>query len=351
MTPRTVAIMFVIALVTSAAAIYGMSNRVQYELTNFDGQRLFPGLLEEAAKVEKVEVLQNGQPFTFEKKGDTWVLSQSDGYQVHGNLVAKLIFSVANLEILEPKTADPARHAELNLGDPSVKENKAQLVTLLSGDGEKMAEIVVGRANYFLPETTTGGMYVRRPGEDQAWLVRGLVDIGVERRDWLVRDIIDIDIDDIVHAEVRRPDGEVQIVEPKQGVTGNFAFANMPEGRKLKSEYAPRNIAAVASGFVLNDVRKNENVPFDPSKAYNVTYESKDGIVADMAFWQEEKTQYLRIKADYKGSDPESDAAKTVEAINKRAAGWTYIIPEYQYEQVSKPFEEVTEPADKPGPG
>ena len=99
MTPRTVAIMFVIALVTSAAAIYGMSNRVQYELTNYDGQRLFPGLLEEAAKVEKVDVLQNGQRFTFEKKGDSWVLDQSDGYKVHGNLVAKLIFSVANLDI------------------------------------------------------------------------------------------------------------------------------------------------------------------------------------------------------------------------------------------------------------
>lgn len=348
MTPRTVAILLVIAVVTSAAAVFGLSNRVQYEVTDFDGQRVFPGLLEEAAQVSKVEILQSGERMTFEKKGDAWVLLESDGYPVHGNLVAKVIFSVANLDYLEAKTSDPARHEVLNLGDPSVKKAKAQQVTLYGAGGEKMADLVVGSANYFLPETTTGGMYVRRPGEDQTWLVKGLIDIGVERRDWLVRDIIDVKTDDVTRVEVRHPGGEVQIVEPKKGVTGDFAFANLPEGRKLTSDYAPRNIAAVISGFVLNDVRKQENVPFDPAKAYVANYESANGIAAELTFWQEGETQYLRAKASYTGSDPASEAAKQVEAINARAAGWTYIIPEYQYEQISKPFEQVTEPVENP---
>lgn len=347
MTPRTVAIMIVVALVTSVAAVVGLSNRVQYEVTNFDGQRVFPGLLENAAQVTEVDVVQNTGAMTFQKLGDQWTLKESGGYPVHGNQVAKVIFSVANLELLEQKTADPKRYDALNLQDPSETDSKAQRVTLKNAAGEVVADLVVGRANYFLPKSTTGGTYIRRPGEDQTWLAKGLIDIGVERRDWLLRDIVDIKVDDVTRVEVRHPDGEVQIVEPMAGVTGDFAFANMPEGRKLKSEYAPRNIAAVVSGFILNDARKADRVPVDKDKAYTATYETKDGIVADLTFWSDGETRYLRVNAKYTGSDTESAAAKQAAEIDARADGWTYIIPDYQYEQIAKPFAEVTEPAEK----
>lgn len=346
MTPRTVAILLVCAVVSTAAAVFGAASRIDFQDTNFEGQRLFPSLLDEAKDVAEVVVVQQGNTMTFERKDGQWTLRESDNYPVHPNLVSKVVFSLANMELLQPKTAKESRYEDLQLGDPSVRENNAQRVTLKNGGGTVMADLIVGKANYFLPETTTGGMYVRRPGEAQTWLVRGLVDIGVEPRDWLVRDIVDVEPENIARVEVTHPDGEKLIVVPEQGVTGDFSFENLPEGMKLTSEFAPRNIAAILKGFVLNNVQKAGAVQLDPAQAYVSEYTSKDGISVTLKMWQVDKTQYMTVDASYAGDDASSDAAKQAAAIVERTKGWVYIIPEYQFNQVAKKMAEVTEKAD-----
>lgn len=352
MTPRTVSILIVCAIVSVAAAAYGVSSRVNFQSTNFEGQRLFPDLLENAKDVAEVSVLQNGKTMTFVRDGDTWRLKQSGGYPVHANLVNKLIFGLSNMELLDQKTSRKAKLPDLNLGDPSDKKSNGQQVTLRNGSGDVMADLVVGRANFFLPETTTGGMYVRRPGEDQSWLVRGLVDIGVEPRDWLKRDIVDIKPERIQRAEVTHPDGEKLIVVPQKGVTGDFAFENMPEGMKLKSEFAPRNVAAVLGSFVLNDVRKPGDVDLKPEDAYVTEFFTSDAIHVTTKMWQKDGQQYMTIDAKYIGDDTESDAAKQAKAISERTEGWLYVIPDYQFEQIAKKMADVTEkPKEKSGSG
>lgn len=342
MTPRTVAILFVLALVSVGIAVAGTASRTGFQQTNYEGNQLFPGLFEKASEVTSVTVVQHGVRFDFDRKDGQWTMRQGDGYPVHGNVVSKVIFGLTNMELLEAKTAVPSRHAALNLTDPADANSDSQRVTLTGKDGV-IADLIVGRANYFLPETTTGGMYVRRPGEDQTWLVKGLVDIGVEPRDWLVRDIIDIPADNVIHVDVRQPDGGQLVVERREGVSGDFAFANLPENMKLKSEYAPRNIAAIVGSFVLNNVRKDESVSLDPAQAYEAVYTSQGGIKATLRFWRKDGTYYLRVNAEYVGDDPASDAAKQVASINERTGGWTYIIPEYQFQQVSKTWADVAE--------
>lgn len=341
MTPRTVSVLLLVAIVSIAAAGYAVSTRVSYQNTNFEGQRLFAGLLENAKDVREIVVTQGGKTLTFGLEGDAWVLRNSGGYKVHNNLVSKVIFGLSNMELLDAKTNRKSRFEALQLGDPQTKDSKSQQVVLKDASGKEMAALIVGRANFFLPETTTGGMYVRRPGEDQTWLVRGLVDIGVEPRDWLIREIIDIKPEQILRADVRHPDGEELHVIPKEGVTGSFAFEDMPEGFKLESEFAPRNIAAVLSGFVLNDVRKAENVSLDPADAYVSTYKVKDGITVTLHMWSKDDKQYMTLAADYEGSAEVSEAAKLVADINARTNGWVYIIPEYQFEQISKKMADV----------
>ena len=158
-----------------------------------------------------------------------------------------------------------------------------------------------------------------------------------------VRDIVDIKPERIVRAEVTQPDGEKLTVIPKEGVTGGFAFENMPEGMKLKSEFAPRNIAAVLNGFVLNDVRPAGDVALAPEEAYVTEFFSADAIHVTTRMWQKDKTHYMTVAAKYIGDDANSDAAKQARAIATRTQGWAYIIPDYQYEQVAKKMADVTE--------
>lgn len=347
MTPRTVAVLILLAIVSVGAAVYSGANRVSFQESRFEGQRLFPTLLASAGEVSEIAVTQAGKVMTFVKKDGQWTLGESDNYPVHANLTSKVIFSLANMELLEKKTALPARLEKLQLRDPAQKESSGQLVVLKDAGGNVLADLIVGRANNFLPTTTAGGMYVRRPGEDQAWLVRGLVDIGVEPRDWLQRDIIDIKPERIARVEVTQPDGAQLIVETGKDAKGEFVFANMPDGMVLKSEYAPRNIAALLGGFVLNNVRRSENVTLDPAAAYVSHFTSTDGISVVLRIWRKDESQYMTVEAAYTGSDPASDAAKQVDAITARTKGWTYMIPEYQYEQIAKKMSDMVE---KPKP-
>ncbi len=343
MTPRIVSTLLIFAIISVAAAVHGVTSRVNFQASNFEGQRLFPGLIDKAQSVAELTVVQDGTTMTFVREGEQWTLKESGNYPVHGNLVSKVVFSLSNMELLEAKTNSPARHDVLQLGDPYKKNGKSQLVILKDAAGDKLADLVVGRANFFLPETTTGGMYVRRPGEDQAWLVRGLVDIGVEPRGWLKREIVNISPDKIVRVDVTQPGGAELVVVPKEDVTGGFEFVNIPAGMKLKSEFAPRNVAALLNNFVLNDVRRLSDVNLDPAQAYSGTFLSDDGIKVMLKVYHQDGTQYMSVDAEYVGSAPVSKAAQQAAEIKARADGWAYIIPEYQYEQIAQKMEDVTE--------
>ena len=50
MTPRTLAILLVCVIVSSAAAAFAIAQRVSFQDTDFQGQRVFPELLETANK-------------------------------------------------------------------------------------------------------------------------------------------------------------------------------------------------------------------------------------------------------------------------------------------------------------
>jgi len=340
MTPRTLAVLLVCAIVSSAAAAFAIAERVSFKDTNFQGQRVFPDLLETAKDVTTMTVTQSGKIMTFEKKDAGWTLKQSGNYRVHDNLVSKVVFGLANMELLDAKTAKPSRFKDLQLSDPSGVESKAQQVRLTDANGNVIADLIVGRANYFLPETTTGGMYIRRPGEDQTWLARGLVDIGVEPRDWLIREIIDIKPEQIARVDVTFPDGMQQAVVPAPDATGGFAYENMPDGFKLSSPYAPRNVAAVLGSFVLNNVTPSVDIDLDPSRAYVATFKITGGMQVVTRMWAKGGQHYMRIQAE---AAPPSAAATLAVEINARTDGWTYIIPDYQYEQISKKLADVIE--------
>ena len=117
MTPRTVSILLLAAIVSVAAAAYGVSTRVDYQSTNFKGERLFPDLLENADDVSEMTLQQRGQTSTFLRDGESWSLKESDGYPVHANLVNKVIFGLSNMELLEAKTKNPDRFKNLNLAE------------------------------------------------------------------------------------------------------------------------------------------------------------------------------------------------------------------------------------------
>ena len=100
------------------------------------------------------------------------------------------------------------------------------------------------------------------------------------------------------------------------------------------------------NGFVLNDVRKDADTPLDDEEAYVADFVMHSGMTLNMRIWRIGENQYLRMSAAQGAAESGSDAAKLVDEITSRTKGWTYIIPEYQYEQISKKMADVTAPIE-----
>lgn len=347
MTKKTFIILAIAAVVSVAAAAASLSMQPRFTQVSGQGEYVFPGLLAKAAGVGTITIIQDGAPMTFELGSDGWTLAESGGYTIHDRLAAKVVLSLAELQLLEPKTQRKEKFAALRLEDPMAPKSRARLISLKDKAGKDMGSIVVGRSNFSLPAVMTGGQYVRRPDSEQTWLARGVVDIGVEPRDWLVREIMDVADKQIQRVTLRHNDGEVVEIVADAGNKHGFRLATaLPEGKKLTTEYAPQSIATVPTGFLLNDVRRNGEITLPEAPAVHAEFELSGDVTITLTVWREKPHNWMRVAVHYTGSEPESDGAKLATALAKRTGNWIYDIPDYQADQMSKRLADLIEDAE-----
>ena len=84
---------------------------------------------------------------------------------------------LADLRLLEAKTDQADRHARLEVEDITAKDAKSRQVTLAGADGKPLADLIVGKQNYTSDLNGLRGVYVRKPGNAQAWLAQGSVEL------------------------------------------------------------------------------------------------------------------------------------------------------------------------------
>src|SRR5690349_16072683 len=154
--------------------------------------KLFPGLDKAVKDAAKIVVTRKSGTATLEKKDGTWGLAEKSGYPVEVEPVRKTLLALADMETVEAKTQNPALHAELGVEDPDKEGSKSTLLTVQDASGKELAKLVVGKnyesKNFSGPQQT----YVRKPGENQAWLAKGQVELKEKDSDWLKKDIVKV---------------------------------------------------------------------------------------------------------------------------------------------------------------
>ena len=122
MKPKTVAILALVALLTSVAAGLALNNQRPALATMARGEKLFPGLADKASGISSVVLESGGRTMTFERTGKgggaAWTLKESDGYAVEAAKLSGLIISLGELELRQAKTKRRDRLAVLDLDDP-----------------------------------------------------------------------------------------------------------------------------------------------------------------------------------------------------------------------------------------
>lgn len=282
MSPKGFILLAGAAVVSIGLAVGAVAGRDLPITSGPVSEPLFQGLMDRLNDVRTVRITTPETMLTVQARDKGWVLVEKGGYPVEPAKVRELVLGLANLQLVEAKTANPERLKRLELEEPAGKDTKSRRIELLDKDGKPLAAAVVGKTKYGLYGGGRAGVYVRRAGEDQAWLAAGALDLPSEPLDLLNRDIIDVPQDKITRVTLG-VDGPTPIVihRPDAAATTYAVDAVLPEGREIDQDKVER-VAGVLAGLTMQDVKPAAEVTFPP-EARRSRFETFDGLLVDVA--------------------------------------------------------------------
>lgn len=337
MTPRRLAILAVLAIV--AAAIAGaltMNQPPPASAPLSAGELMFPGLVERLQTAAKVEITGKDGTLVLIREGAIWGLADRAGYPAQQQRVREMFTGLTELRLMEPRTADPARLAALNLDEPGPASTALRLV-VRDAAGAEIAALVAGRRRVRMAGNVPEALYVRRPGESQAWLAEGSLRLDDERNLWIDRDLLDIKRQRVAAVAFHQGESTIQLSRATPGAE-RLALQDPPEGFRpdpTKLEDA----ASTLEWLTLEDVAPAVEMvgSSEVGSATWILYDgtritahvvSKDGVrwtAFDLA-WTAPATPPPEGEGQL---DPEA-AKAAAETAARRLSGWYYKLPDWK---------------------
>lgn len=315
------------------------------------GDAVFPGLIERVNDVASIVIEHAKGRITIEHGDTGWTVKESDGYAARAVRVRRAILGLAQLRLLEPKTRMKEKYAKLDLDDPDAKDSTSRRAQLFDKDGKLLADLIVGKSRPKLPGTTTGGIYMRKPGDEQTWLTAGGADITAERRDWLEQKIVDVKRQRVRRVVIRHPGGETLSFSKASPEARDMTLDDMPAGKKLLRLSGPNAVAGALSNLLLDHVRQDRG-PFDPAKTVRADYTTFDGLSVRLQISKFDDLTWIRLEASAEeGLPPPKEgksAAEEARELKARTGGWIYAISDYAASNLTKRIADLVGDA-KPG--
>ncbi|MCH9052131.1 MAG: DUF4340 domain-containing protein [Proteobacteria bacterium] len=341
-----------ITAIAVAAAVFVIAER-DSALGGASRALMFPGLMDRLEEVATIKVTHADGEATIERKAKAWVVKEASSYPADMEKVREVLIGLAQIETVEPKTKRADRYAKLEVEDATGKDAKSARVTLTDAKGGTLADLIVGKTKFSLEGIDS--LYVRRPGEERAWLARGRVEPARERLGWVDQSFLSIGRERIRKATLRRPGSPPLVVFKDKAGDEDFKLAGMPPGTEIKDEFAVSDIARVLQGMTFDDVRPVADVPVDQGGEPYGVYETFDGLIFDLWLGEADGKTWLAGRAKA-GTDPAptEEVKKEIEEINTRLGTWRYALAEYELKNLKKTMadlvtkkEETKEGADK----
>lgn len=319
MTPKSFTVLAVATLLSVGAAAWSVARQPSLDADARAGEAFLPDLAKRANDIARLEVTEGGETLVVARTDTGWVLPDKGGFPAKVEPLRDAVSGLARLTILEAKTDRPDRHDRLGVEDPGKDKATSRRLVLKDAGGAVLADLVLGRPSYGVGGT--GGLYVRRGGEDQAWLVSGQVRLPGGPTGWLDTQVADVAAPRV--ASVALTGGGKDPVRLSRAGEG-WTLERMPRGRTLDSGKAER-VAALGSLLTLEDVRPVAGLKGDGRRAEVTT---SDGLVLRLARVAGEAEPWVLVTAEARADTARAEA----EAITKRMEGVAVRLPAFKAE-------------------
>ena len=369
---RNLIVLAVVTAVVTAIAVWGLVQHQRDRLAELKPGPVFPNLLDRVNDVDRIQVATRDESIAARRtdKGQ-WVVASHYDYPARPETVRRTIFALVGAKILDRATALPENHSKLGLVGPD-KGGAATRVVLLDKSGNQLAALLIGKSpeGEQQPLSAPKEFFVRKPDENQVWVVHGDFPVEASLPLWLDPQIADIERTRIRSATVMLPDGTGYTVSRKAPDQPDFVLATVPSGREpAASPAAANDIGAAASILTFEDVRPLAKMTL-PDKTRHVVYRTFDGLVLDVSLLPADGRTWAVFVASVDSSAASSaqsanapgnvargqtgaaalppkslDQVKAeAAAISAHVAGWAYRLPDALARDMSHPLEDLLAP-------
>lgn len=180
MSARSLARLLIVTAIAVAAAVLSLWSSRDDAGSATRGTPFLPGLIAQADSITRIVVDTGDGRTELRRRDDAFV--DSSGYPADAQVIRALLAAMATLIIEEPRTSDPERYPELDLAAPEAEQGAGILVEVFAGD-RPLARLVVGKRDSSVGGTS-GGVFARRLDAPPSFLLRGALNLPIERAEW-----------------------------------------------------------------------------------------------------------------------------------------------------------------------
>lgn len=366
MSARRLALLFVAALVVIACAIW-LSSQRHLDRSIEAGTPVMPLLKPALNEVSELRFAKaDGTHATLRKTGADWLVVERN-FAADAGRVRKLLLDAAALKIVEEKTSDSKRYADLSVEDVAAvspetasapkppKENRYDYSTPA---GATRVDFITAKQSWSLINGKSAGAksgYVRVAGTKQSLLASPRLDPDADPQRWLDKSIADIPEARIQSVNVQPAKGPAYTVSRAKREDENFTVVNVPKNRKLSGEGAGNSLASGLESLQLDDVRAAPGAAPAPVASQTIelsraTYRTFDGVTVQVAGRKESspglekddpKLEHFFVTLAASSSDKATQAE--AQKLNTRVTGREFEISSYKYDGMFKPLDDLLE--------
>ncbi|MFW5426325.1 MAG: DUF4340 domain-containing protein [Methylophagaceae bacterium] len=326
----------ILAIVTAIMVVLMLITIQRPTETTDDYSLLFPELFDELSGVDTIKVKSNQDEFTLYKEGEDWFVKERWNHLADFNLVKRALIDISEAKIIERKTANPDQY--ILLGVEGIEDGGESIqITMLSGDKEA-ASLILGNEREVGQTQGVRRFYVRRAGEERAWLAEGYLNINPLMLNWIKSEVINIARERIARVDIIQPNGgKATIVNV--GVKDKFGTPEDLDKTIFKYEQLGYDMAGTLFQLRMEDVQPLKDFSRGESEIVTAEFTTFDGlkVIAETSFI--DGSYFSIFKAEYDAdlvkSAPkdivESEKLKTAEqvkqevnTINKELNNWVY---------------------------
>lgn len=304
---------------------------------------VLPEWTQTVANAREIEITGPADHFVLQRGEAGWVMPSRDDHPVIPERLAELDAFLADLSFAGARTADPAKHARLELLD-GPGENAATRITVRDSVGTVLTDVMIGASR-------NGFVYLRFPDRSRTYAAR-LTDPGATIPDialadnWLELDFIALDASDIARTTISPERGPGYVLERAGRSARNFSLRE-PGGWRPITAGAGNGPAAALVRMRFRDVRRADRLRGEQVGRH--VEETFSGLRLTLDILALGETRWTVITAEAL-TDGSREAA---EAINARVDGWAFLLSDLSLDRLLRPLDEIADfvgAADAPEP-